>query len=214
FGPDGFWRQGASVVVAPNTTTTYTVVGVSAQGCSNDRTQSVAVEFYEPDFGPVTRKDTVAVGTPVEFEDRTPGATHRLWDFGGGAMYESARATHVFDTLGVFPVVLVTGSQNCSTRDTLWITVVQSLARSRSVVRNPKVYPNPTDGTLWMEFDAPVAVRAALLGSTGQLAAEFDAPADRRHRWRLPQRLADGLYLLRIATDDGTIAHHKIEIQR
>ena len=214
FAPNGFWQQGQSIVVSPTESTMYTVVGVSSAGCPNDRQHQIFVQNFVPDFGVVGGGDTVRLGVPVQLEDRTPGATRRLWDFGGGAIYETRNVTHTFDRLGEATVVLITGSEICSSADTLRLMVTTGVNRGAALSNMGfKAYPNPSDGTLWLEFDSPAQVRAELFNVTGERMATYASDAALRHAWNLPAALANGLYLLRL--DAGGRMHDlKIEILR
>jgi PKD repeat protein/subtilisin family serine protease len=198
FAPGGFWAQGQSIVVSPTESTMYTVVGLSSAGCPGDRSYQIFVQHFVPDFGVVGGGDTVQVHTPVEFEDRTPGATRRTWDFGGGAIYETRYVTHTFTQTGTAEVILITGSELCSTADTLRLTVISATDRNgpRSA-DEVKVYPNPSDGKLWIACDTPL--EAKLYNALGAMAATTSVVPP-LHAWRLPGHLADGLYLLRLET--------------
>ncbi len=212
FAPGGFWQQGQSIVVSPTESTMYTVVGVSSAGCTNDRQYQIFVQYFDPDFGVVGGGDTVRVGVPIEFEDRTQGATRRLWDFGGGAIYETRYVTYTFDQIGEAAVVLITGSEICSTADTLRLTVVSGLGRENNLSAI-RLFPNPTDGVLYLDFDAPLELRAELFNVLGERVATYASAAAPRHAWRLPPELANGLYLLRLDSG-GRPRDHKIEIRR
>jgi PKD repeat protein len=211
FAPGGFWMQGQSIVVSPTESTMYTVVGLSSAGCPGDRSYQIFVQHFVPDFGVVGGGDTVRVHTPVEFEDRTPGATRRTWDFGGGAIYETRYATHTITQTGPANVILITGSELCLTADTLRLTVISATNRNDPTIANEvKVYPNPSDGKLWIACDTPF--EAKLYNALGAMAATTSVIPP-LHAWRLPAHLADGLYLLRLETR-GQTHEFKVWVQK
>ncbi len=118
------------------TTGTYTTPGfydvtltlTSAEGCTKDTTYVQAVEVFEPPVASFTAEETegcVAFG--AQFTNTTSDPVQSCqWEFGDGGTSNSCDPLHVYQTAGIWDVLLtVTSPQGCSD-DTLMVGYIQS----------------------------------------------------------------------------------------
>ena len=119
---------GASVIVSPAATTTYTVTGTSAAGCTNTAQVTVTVNNCPGPIAAFTPSATsVCIGDAVNFTDNSTGApTSWSWTFPGGTPPSSTsqNVTGVtWATAGTYTVTLTATNTNGSTSATQVITV-------------------------------------------------------------------------------------------
>jgi hypothetical protein len=125
--------NGTTISVSPNTTTTYTVVGTDANGCSGMATTDV--EVYSPSVSitsvlpnPFNSNDSTQGYLPLDvaFEWITNAET-AVWNMGDSSEWISVLPTDpnvqfMYLDEGVFPAVLMVTLNGCPATDTVWVT--------------------------------------------------------------------------------------------
>ncbi|MDQ3108871.1 MAG: PKD domain-containing protein [Bacteroidota bacterium] len=119
---------GASVIVSPVTTTTYTVTGTSAAGCTNTAQVTIIVNSCPGPIAAFTASATsICIGDSIDFTDAsTGGPTSWSWSFPGGtpASSTSQNVTDVYWIVaGTYTVTLTATNGSGSTSATQIITV-------------------------------------------------------------------------------------------
>lgn len=117
---------GANQVVTPAVTTTYTVNGTDANGCSATATATVIVQICSLPVAVATVSDnTICEGTCVDFNDVSTGnVTAWNWVFQGGSPATSTQQnpTNIcYSTAGTYSVVLIV--TNIAGNDTTVLTI-------------------------------------------------------------------------------------------
>ncbi len=128
---------GASVVVSPASTTTYTVTGTSAAGCSNSAQVTVIVQACNsPQVAFFANDTTLCVGDCIDFTDLSSDSpTSWSWTFSGATTGSSTlqNPTNIcYPAAGTFAVTLVATNANGS----------GTLTKTGYIVVNP---PPPAD---------------------------------------------------------------------
>lgn len=103
--------------VSPTTSTTYTVTGVSAQGCSTSSNITIVVENLPVANALYTPSTAICPNTPVVFDATTSvDASTYSWSFTGGTPSSSNTplTTVTYAAGGTYPYSLVVGN-NCGT---------------------------------------------------------------------------------------------------
>jgi gliding motility-associated-like protein len=119
---------GSPVTVSPPATTTYTVTGTSAAGCTNTAQVTVTVNTCSGPIAAFTPSATsVCIGDSIDFIDNSTGSpTSWSWTFPGGtpASATSQNVTDVYWTAaGSYTVTLTVSNASGSTSATQTITV-------------------------------------------------------------------------------------------
>ncbi len=127
----------ANPVATPTTTITYYVSLIDANNCSS--LDSVLVDV---DPIPVANfADPVAVcdGNAVQFNDASTGTiTTYNWDFGDGNLGSGPNPTHIYPSIGIYPVSLTTISANgCSAFTTGSAEVIVGPIPNFSIANGP-----------------------------------------------------------------------------
>ncbi len=120
--------SGSPVNVTPASTTTYTVTGTDANGCTGTTQVTVTVQACAGPIAAFSATDTnICVGQAIDFTDLSGGApTSWSWTFPGGAP-ASATTQNVtgvtWATAGTYTVTLTATNTNGSSNATLVVTV-------------------------------------------------------------------------------------------
>jgi gliding motility-associated-like protein len=120
--------SGSSVSVTPGATTTYTVIGTSAAGCTD--TAQITI-YVNPCPGPVAAfnmsSTSICVGSSVNFTDAsTGGPTSWTWTFPSGNPGTSASQNVtgvIWNTAGTYTITLTASSVNGNSTATQILTV-------------------------------------------------------------------------------------------
>ncbi|MBN9293624.1 MAG: gliding motility-associated C-terminal domain-containing protein, partial [Flavobacteriia bacterium] len=111
------WSDGVTNLVpfTADTTRTYTVTGISADGCTNTDYVTVVVTGA-PEVAFTAGRITGCVPLHIQFENLSQGATSYLWSFGDGATSTLEDAFHDYEQNGCFDVTLTAyNGYGCST---------------------------------------------------------------------------------------------------
>lgn len=97
----------------PNAPGVYTVVMTNQYGC--EATDDIGITLFPALNAAFTGPTTATFGTPVQFNDGTPGATSWQWNFGDGSPVDMTQnPNHSFLEVGIRPVFLIAGNGLCA----------------------------------------------------------------------------------------------------
>ncbi len=119
----------------PSGSTTYTVIGVDANGCSNTATIVLNVTDCAPLIAGFAFQDDICLGDCIEFTDTSSGnPVDWVWDFGSNATPQNANGqdpgTICFNTVGVHQIQLTitdAGGNSASTTQNLTVHDIPSV---------------------------------------------------------------------------------------
>ncbi len=97
-----FWGQenNDTIIVTPQHTTTYTLVGRGSNGCgATSISQQIVVYDYPIPTVQLTPDFIDSENPAVQFTDISPNATNSLWDFGNGETSTTRSIVHTFTDL-------------------------------------------------------------------------------------------------------------------
>lgn len=146
-----FTSSTQTITVSPGTTTSYALSVTDTNGCTsvNADTVVVSVEQTTPGFS-----SSVASGNVVSFVNTTISGLPftSSWDFGDGNTASTTNASHTYTANGTYTVAL-TISNACGSYTVLQQVVVTGVGVEEvSVLKDIKVYPNPSEGIFSLEI--------------------------------------------------------------
>ena len=152
----------------------------------------------------------ITTGSSVQFSDNSIGlrATNWLWTFEGGTPATSTQQNPVvqFTNPGRHTVTLkvLNGAftDTKSKEEYIWATYLE-----------PRIYPNPADGYVFIDLPADYEVTEVLLyNAVGQLVRS-GVPQSSRLQFKLAG-LANGMYYAKIISENGEVITRKILVQK
>lgn len=187
-----------------------TLVASNALG-SSSQSMTIDVEVLT---GPVADFTTSIASNEVDFVYAGTVVSQYEWDFGDGASSSEANPSHTYSSVGDYEVVLIV-TDDCG-RDTISqivsITVVD--VNDLENIVGIKVYPNPANNILNIEFDGPVLndLKLSLLDLQGRLILNQNQGPTSKGIVRLDlQEVIQGTYILRLQSKDK-ISNKKVII--
>ncbi|MEM6261708.1 MAG: PKD domain-containing protein [Bacteroidota bacterium] len=164
--------QGKSPTARISRNTTFKVVGTDEFGCRDTASINVQVSRLSGKISASTQDiDLANQAGFVRFEDLTQGATRWKWDFGDGGSSTQKSPTHVFTEPGEFEVRLQVSNEVCTQVVSQNIVVENSSSIDELLDESGlRVYPQPTQGPLTMEFQSPreMFLKFRLIDSSGR----------------------------------------------
>ncbi|MEO1448189.1 MAG: PKD domain-containing protein, partial [Bacteroidota bacterium] len=142
----------------------------------------------------------VSIGFRVE---GSAAEIETLWEFGDGTTAQGDSVSHVYASPGTYVVQLtLTDSLGCQLTilDSLVIDTKLGISAEPSP-GNLKVYPNPTNGAFWVEYEAQTQeTRLEVINSLGQviLTQPLKGLTHIHTQIAFPPGTAQGLYTIRI----------------
>lgn len=192
-------ETGNSITVSPNTTTTYTVTGTDASGCSAvvsssvNVSQQVSASFTaSPESG----------GAPLEvtLTNTSTNANSYTWNFGNGQSSTSLNPTTTYSETGEYTIVLVADNGLC--KDTAYSKIVVD-SFPPIVIHIPNVFTpngdNINDG-FFIETHYAKTVYVELFNRWGNLMAKLEDPIA---KWD-GGKAVDGVYFYKYRITDLT----------
>lgn len=203
---------------------TYQVslVACNIAGCSEAITQTVSLPNVLTINFNISPNDTVPVGTPVFFQDVTPGVVSRVWTYGDGIVFfNNATAIHAYNTAGVYDMSLqVTNADGCQKTKgrTIWVGdfPIGTDSPAAGIVAY-EISPNPSaNGLFQVSYNlvrsAPVSFRVYDLLGKEVLHKEQDAQGVEGQTLLDLSSHTKGLYWLNFSAD-GQMITKKIVVQ-
>lgn len=148
-GADSFaWSNGSNgnvVTVSPNASTTYTVIGSNAFGCSNSATISVAVKTLPTVLVNQTSSDICAGENAVL--NASGGSNYQWYSSASNVLYQGSQISVPLTSTATF-TVKGTGANGCSGLATITqnVSTCQGITQVKNADALLKVFPNPSAG--------------------------------------------------------------------
>lgn len=182
-------------------------VTISSEGCSTTDTITVTTAPL-PSASAINYSNNG--GGSYTFQVVNPQHVNTYsWNFGDGGTASGDNPTHIYTSKGTYPVQLIV-SNECGS-DTLTISLTDKLGiESTPHGQAVSFYPNPAGDHLHISTGATVTVQElTIINMLGQSVLQLHyPPADINL-----SAIAQGIYLLRIHTNEGTVTG-KLEVTR
>lgn len=190
------WSSGGTgtmEIVSPTTTTSYTVNGVDANGCSDSDVLTIIVN--NPVASLSLPLDTACTqGGSVTLSGESPA---------GGTWSGTAVTGNSFDPLaagvGMHTITYTyTDANGCSAMaiDSIWVDLCSGISESLDAIIG--LYPNPTNGEFTLQVSGTSVVTVTIVDAIGQVVIS-EQKFSGAHRFTLP---ATGVYLV-VASDEN-----------
>lgn len=183
----------SSISVTPSVTSSYSVVGENAPGCSDVKTVTITVN-PSPSLS-VSPNPTVCPGITATLS--ASGATNYTWTPG------SFTTTAISVTPGISTVynVVGTNSLGCATNSnvTVFVVVCTGLAKNTVIDNNTFIYPNPNNGSLNVVIENNIG---SYLFEVNDLAGKlvYKATLNKAESALSIKELANGMYTYKITS--------------
>ncbi len=186
---------GASQNLNPATTTTYTVTGANGS-CTNAKSFTLTV-VSNPTVGASASATLICASAQTTTLNAT-GATSYVWNPGNIA------GNNIPTTLTSTTTFTVTGTTNgCSNTATVAISVSPCTGIATvSGAGNFKVYPNPTQGMVTLNFGEAFTGQVALFNALGQLLSDQKINDSEKTELNL-SAYPKGVYLIKLMPVNG-----------
>jgi len=203
---------GASVAVSPTTNTAYYVTGTDVNGC---QASDVVIVTMLPN---ANAQFTASVsGATVNLSNLSTGAASYSWNFGDSSpVNNSASPSHTYTANGTYTITLtVIGACGTDTYTQI-VTISEVGVQDVDIANSLSIFPNPNNGqfTVSFEFAEQKDVRIELADVSGRIISSTEHKNVQTYKQQLgSESLANGVYFVRIATQDGVITR-KIVVQK
>jgi hypothetical protein len=140
------------ITVSPTVTTTYSVWGTAATGCTNTATKKIVVHNILPlVVNSSSNADAICRGDAVTFS--ATGSNNYAWTAPG--MFANGQTITVTPTISTTYSINATDLNGCESKSTIFQSVAActGVREQTSVGGNIGVYPNPTSGKISVELN-------------------------------------------------------------
>ena len=191
----------SSIVVSPNTTTTYTVTGTNSSGCSAQANVIITVES-NPTVVAGANVTSAFVGDNIQFNSSGSNASSYSWQFGDGNSSSISNPVHSYNSIGTFNVQL-TGyniSGNCSNQDSFTVDITENNLGINDVLNNNlSIFPNPNEGIFEINFNHKTSKNSSIeiLNNLGELIKSKKINAGVKNIEINIQELSSGIYYIK-----------------
>lgn len=195
---------GNPVAFAPTVNTTYSVIGIGTNGCSNTASKTVTVNPL-PSVSANT-SNSIICGPPYQGTTtlNAGGASTYTW------MPGNVNSTSVSVSPSVTTTYSVIGTSAANCNNTAMITVSVSTCAGIQQVVNAggyAIYPNPTFGKLTIEFNVEksTAINAEIYDEAGKmvLRQQLNYTTGENSQIVNIAHLANGLYFIKLTNSDN-----------
>ena len=143
-----FFKNDSTLVIFPNTNTTYTIEGTITPTCKDTKAQFITVNS-KPNLGLSASKININLGDSTQLS--ATGAKNYTWSPSTGLQLinDSTVTAKPLDTITY--KVIGTNIFNCSVEKSITINVIK-LSSIRNIKDDIKIYPNPTSAILFVQM--------------------------------------------------------------
>ena len=196
------WDNGVTDGVSfnPTTTTTYTVIGVDANGCSATDDIEITVSQL-PVVVAVSASDTLCVyNNPIALSGSPSGGT-----FIGNGVFQN---DFIPSTAGVgtHDVVYSYTDSNtgCTGTDTITIVVFECTGLTDFNTFTIDLYPNPTIGQFTLQMDRIINGSVEIINNIGQVVIDKTITGTNL-QFDLSSENSRGVYLIKVYSEEGEL---------
>lgn len=187
----------------PTSSTTYTVTGTDANGCSSS--DSVSLFLFPSPSVPVISQN-VAVLTS------TPASTYQ-WYLNGNPIAGAVSQAFTPTQNGTY-YVMITDSNGCAAFSGNYVMSDVGFGETISE-QGLSLYPNPNNGTFFIATDlGGQSATLEILTVAGQVVYSESLQANGFIRQEMNPQLADGSYFVRIILADGKVKPGRVVISQ
>ena len=207
-GDSTVWNTGDTTqTISVNNAGTYSVIVVSANGCSSS--DDIVVSTSLTPVATFTSTNTLLL---TDFTDLSTDATSWSWDFGDGNTSSIQDPTNVYSTDGTYTVTLIAYGP-CGSDTTTMDVTVNSVGLDESVLdQNINVYPNPTNGQFTLELNSIIGdnVTVQIVDIRGSVLYSKSGELQNSYKLNLENQLMNGLYFINITVDEITVSKRMV----
>jgi PKD repeat protein len=197
---------------------TYNVCLIANSGCETDTIcNSVTVAACPAVIAVFTQSDS---SLTVNFTDLSVGADTWSWDFGDGFFSTTQNASHTYATAGTYTACL-TAANNCTSDSTCSAITVTTVGIIEGTMDKFTLYPNPTQGMLYLSVPADVErdnMTFTIYNLLGEVVitmamSEMEAVSatGKQQRYLVDLgHLAKGSYVIKVLSGDKLYTEHVI----
>lgn len=198
----------ASISITPSQTTTYTVTGTDANGCSNSVTILVAVNQL-PNVQLISSTNTACLSDgPIVF-NTVPASGGTL----SGPGVSGNQFTPATAGVGTHTITFsYTDANGCSNSATQQVVVSACVGIQETAGNAMLVYPNPANNQLFVETTSNGMNTIRIYDSRGRLVLTTVSSATRTEL--NVETLGSGIYLLEVMSEDGKRSTQNVMIQQ
>ena len=196
------WDNGVTDGVSfnPTTTTTYTVIGVDANGCSATDDIEITVSQL-PVVVAVSASDTLCVyNNPIALSGSPSGGT-----FIGNGVFQND-FTPSTAGVGTHDVVYSYTDSNtgCTGTDTITIVVFECTGLTDVNTFTIDLYPNPTIGQFTLQMDRIINGSVEIINNIGQVVIDKTITGTNL-QFDLSSENSRGVYLIKVYSEEGEL---------
>ncbi len=181
----------------PGSSTTYTVTGTSAEGCTNTATAPIVVNPLPN----VTLGNDIVQPNPPALLDAGAGFASYLWNTSETTQTISVTSNGTY-------VVTVTNVEGCTDMDTIQVNFTAEITNPNGLETVIQLYPNPSSGSISLNIQNIEAdmISIDIMDLTGKVAYhqwmgisgnELSKTFDLHH-------LSNGVYILRVSANGAS----------
>lgn len=175
---------------------------IKQPSCFSDR---VEVKAYVNNAAPIADFSFTNNGPIFSFTDISQNQGATTWDFGDGTSSVAINPTHFYAQSGTYQVTLNVDN-GCGTDTKVYsINVVNSINNS-NVIDAVKLYPNPTDERLFIEFNNQgYSGSVSVFDYTGNLVGSYIIDSKQNKISINTMNFASGLYMIQLQIGEKSI---------
>ena len=199
------WSSGGSgplITVSPTVTTSYTVVGTNALGCSGSAIVNVPVNNL-PSVTALVSVPQACTGDNITLT--ASGANTYAWTSSSSPLVLSGSSVNTsVNAVGLTTFTVVgTDNNNCSNSSTasLNVNACVGLSPILSSANGVNIYPNPNKGEFTVEFNNQIENSVVVMDVTGRVVSQFNNITDNVEV--NINHLAAGIYYVKVVSANG-----------
>jgi hypothetical protein len=187
------------ITVTPTTTTTYSVIGTAATGCTNMATQQIEVFNVAPIVASSSGSSTTCQGNKINLS--ATGSASYTWTAPG--TYTTGQMVSVIALTTVIYTVTGIDANGCEGQATLVQSVTGCVGLNEvSNFTSLGIYPNPNNGVFTVELDNGAAKTVDVMDVTGRILLSTSSD-DNKIELRISE-LSGGIYYVRVQSNNAT----------
>jgi Secretion system C-terminal sorting domain/Calx-beta domain len=179
-----------------NTTTTFTVTGTAANGCTDSANVTVTVNSI-PSVSASISSDTLCINSPAQLLSGQPAGGVFSGPGVSGNLFDAATAQLGSNTV----VYTYTDNNGCQNTDSIQVVVDVCTGVVESQLSAVNVYPNPFNEMLTISSDEVIS-EVNIFDMQGKLL--MSKPIQSRSAQVETNTLPAGMYVLRVVSESGT----------
>ncbi|TND09380.1 MAG: hypothetical protein FD123_1342 [Bacteroidetes bacterium] len=202
----GITTVGQTVTVSPTTNTNYYLIGYNSQGCAD--TTMVTIIVYDPPTVAILGDDSICAGESTQLLCTGNGTF--AWSPPTGLSSTSSQNVTATPSSTITYSVQATNINGCtgSSTFTVFVDACTGIGEQAGIENDLRVYPNPGNGTFYMEWKTAGMQTIEIFDARGRLVlsgkqAQSPFMLDLRNQ-------PDGAYLLKLSGEENYRIHRLV----